>query len=90
MDRFITKKSTLPEVLARLTAVNCISFRALSSSTDIQEFFRSQNILIPKDPRVISKIIIQHAEEVFGAVRDHIQNYKNEERLFATTMDEFT
>ena len=92
MDSFLIKKKTLPETLARMTALDGLPFSVFCTSTDLRMALASVGFTdkLPQSPNTIRKIVLEYAQSTRSQQIVEIgQLQKNGER-FSIVFDEWT
>ena len=85
-----TINDSFPAVLARLTARDCLSFKKICTSYDLQQLFKSKGYDCPKSPKTIKKIVMQYGDKIQKQIVTELSERIARGELFSLTFDEWT
>lgn len=82
---------SLPAVLSRLVARDCISFYKISASYDIQNMLKAKHSTnVPKSPHTIKKIVMQYGDKIKNECKRELKVKIGNEEVFGLKLDEWT
>ena len=91
LAHFPKRDQATPElVVARLTALDRISFSTLASSKEIREGFLARNLKIPATPQGVKKLVMGFASSVQDKVKVEIKQRRDGGEKFTLSFDEWT
>ena len=85
-----TIDDSFPAVLARLTARDCLSFKKICTSYDLQQLFKSKGYDCPKFPKTIKKMVLQYGDKIRKQIVTELSERIARGELFSLTFDEWT
>lgn len=89
-DFFTKKNESVDEVLAKLVAVDGLTFNQIANSRRIIQAFRADGILLPSSPGQIKVLFMNHFEKVKGDIIQKVVESKKSNDRFSISMDEST
>ena len=85
-----TIDDSFPAVLARLTARDCLSFKKICTSYDLEQLFKSKGYDCPKSPKTIKKMVLQYGDKIRKQIVTELSERIARGELFSLTFDEWT
>ena len=81
---------SLDEVLARMIALDGLTFNVISTSDEIRAGLRARNFVVPSDPKTIKFTVINYGKKLRNTVTVDLNKLKAEGKQFSLTFDEWT
>ena len=90
MDNYLVKRESVGEIIARLVAVDGMTFNQIATSSLIRRAFKSDGYSLPKSPQIIQDYFINEFEKTVAIVTEKINNIKKNSGRFLISFDKST
>ena len=90
MDNYLVKRESAGEIIARLVAVDGLTFNQIATKSLIRRAFKSDGYSLSKSPQIIRDYFIKELEKTVTIVTEKINNIKKNSGRFSISFDEST
>lgn len=90
-DYFVSfKDETVDDMIARMTAVDGMSFNTIATSEDLKKLFVCAGFSSPSSPNTVREIVLKYGERVKNGMIEEILALQKQGKRFSLTSDEWT
>lgn len=90
-DFFVSKTDkSFEAVLARMTAVDGLSFRVFQTSVDLRDLLEAKGYNVPKSAHTIKSKVIDYSKKIRSICIEQMVHIKSKNGRFSLTFDEWT
>lgn len=84
------KKKSLAEVVAKMVALDGLTFNVFETSDELRQCLRARGFNIPKTAKTFQRMVIQFSNDVRRKQKAEINDLISKGERFCTTFDEWT